>query len=236
MANNKNNKSKIRRGLVRHSFSKGGFTLIEIVIAMSASLVVVLCAGVLVQNGHRSWARAFNYANSKAQLDALATTITFGSMGRKSNRLDYRLYTIESGKFIPAVASPAGPDLVVKGEAVEFHYWDADLNSAFMNVDIKGTAYAIFYLDGKKLMLDLGPLPPGGIDAAGNKLEGAYVTTLTLAENVQALEFSHTTRNTDSDGKGCVRLNMTIQDPNENTPTTVTAATLMRNTWGLGEE
>ena len=214
-----------------NSKNRHGFTLIEIIIAMTASLVVVLCAGTLIQSGHQAWARAFSYANSTAQLDALTTSITFGSMGRKSNRMDYKVYNIESNKFVPAVASPAGPDVVVTGNAVEFHYWDTDLESSFMDLDVKGTAYALFYLEGDRLMLDIGPLPPGGVDGAGNRLEGAYVTTLTLAHNVQTLEFNHTTRNINSDGRGCIRLNMTINDPNDNTPTTVTAATLMRNTW-----
>jgi hypothetical protein len=52
-----------------------------------------------------------------------------------------------------------------------------------------------------------------------------------LAENVADLEFNHTTRSITGEGKGCVRLNLTIRDPNEETPVTVTAATLLRNTW-----
>jgi hypothetical protein len=59
----------------------------------------------------------------------------------------------------------------------------------------------------------------------------ASVTTVTLAENVVALEFSHTTRDLEGKGRGCVRLEMTLRDPQDNSLTTVTAATLMRNVW-----
>jgi type II secretory pathway pseudopilin PulG len=210
--------------------TRHGFTLIELVIATSAAMIVVLVVGSLLVSGQRSWARAFNYANSKPQLDALATTITFGAYGRKSNKMDYTLYEIVAGRF-DRVPPPANPEEVVTGQAVEFHYWDTELNNAIMNISITGTAYALFYLDDDKLMLDLGPYPPGGVDAVGNRLSAAYVTTVTLAENVTALEFSHTTRNLNGDGKGCVRMSLTVTDPNDNSQTTITAATLMRNVW-----
>jgi len=207
--------------------------LIETVVAMAASMVVVLVVGSLIVSGHKSWIRMFNYANSKSQLGALATTITFGTYGRKSNRTDYVLYEITGDKFTKVLPS-ADPEEVVTGQAVEFRYWDTELNSDIMNTSVTATAYALFYLDGDKLMLDLGPCPPGAVDAVGNKLEGPYVITQTLAENISALEFSHTTRNLAGDGKGCVRMRFTIVNPDDNPrspQTTVEAATLRRNTW-----
>jgi type II secretory pathway pseudopilin PulG len=221
------------RKTVTRLTGRGGFTLTELVIAMAGALVVILVVGSLIVSGQRSWTRAFNYANSKSQLDSLATTITFGTLGRKSNRMDYTLYEINAGKFTRALPS-TNPEEVVTGQAVEFRYWDTELNDSIMNTSITGTAYALFYLDGDKLMLNLGPCPPGAVDADGGKLEGANVATLTLAENVSELEFSHTTRNLAGDGKGCVRMSFTINDPvgNPRSPqTTVTAATLLRNTW-----
>ncbi len=211
--------------------TKHGFTLIELVVAMSAALIVVLVVGILLVSGQRSWARAFSYAYAKPQLDALGSTISFGSLGRKANRMDYKVYKIVGNKFVAAVPL-VNPEEVVTGEAVEFHYWDDDLSAAYMKTNIKGTVYALFYLDGDKLMLDTGPYPPGGVNAAGYRIEGENVNTITLAENVTDLEFSHTTRNIEGDGKGCVRINMVLGGTDgDNTPTTVTAATLMRNTW-----
>ena len=226
-----NARRRTNRGpALRSPKGEGGFTLIELVVATAASLILVLIVGTLLASGQRSWARAFGYANSKPQFDALGTTITFGTIGRKSNKMDYTLYDVHSGHFLPLPA-PASPEEVVTGNAVEFHYWDTDLTDDLMNPSVKGTAYALFYLEGTKLMLDLGPCPPGGVDAFGNRLSGAYVTTTTLAENVTALEFSHTTRNLNGDGKGCVRMNLSLFDPAVNSNITITAATLMRNTW-----
>jgi hypothetical protein len=210
-----------------------GFTLVELVVATTASLIVVLVVGTLLVSGQRSWARAFSYSYAKPQLDALGSTITFGSFGRKANKMDYKLYKMVNNKFVTAVPL-VNPEEVVTGEAVEFHYWDKDLDADIMKTSIKGTMYALFYLDDDKLMLDTGPLPPGGpggVDAAGHRIEGENVNTITLAENVTDLEFSHTTRNMEGDGKGCVRMNMTLEGADGNAPTTVTAATLMRNTW-----
>jgi len=197
---------------------------------MSATMIVILIVGSLLVSGQKSWARTFNYANSKAQLDAIATTITFGAIGRKSNRLDYKLFEINGNTF-STVLPEDDPEEVVVGQAVEFHYWDTGLNDDILDTSITGTAYALFYLEGDTLMLDLGPYPPGGIDEDGSRFEGSSVKTLVLAQNVTALEFSHTTRNLQGDGKGCVRLNLTVADPNDNKLTTVTAATLLRNVW-----
>jgi hypothetical protein len=207
-----------------------GITLIELIIAMSAAIIVVLVVGTLLVSGQRSWTRAFRYAYARPQLDAMCTTITFGITGRKSNRMDYKIYKISDNKFTQ-VTPVADPEEVLKGEAVEFHYWKDDLDASVMKTDIKGTAYALFYLDGDKLMLDTGPYPPGGVDAAGHRIEGDGVSTITLAENVINLQFSHTTRDLAGDGKGCVRMNMTIGADGDEPPTTVTAATLMRNAW-----
>jgi len=208
----------------------GGFTLIEVIVAMAASLIVVLIVGILLVGGQRGWLRTYDYANSKTQIDALTTTISFGSLGRKSNRTDYKIYEITGQHFTP-VLPDNNPEEVLTGQAVEFHYWDTALNSDIMNISITGTAYALFYLDGNRLMLDTGPYPPGGVDGNGNRIDGTGVSTIVLANNVTALEFSHTSRDMAGDGKGCVRMKLTITDPQDNSRATVTSATLMRNVW-----
>lgn len=211
--------------------TKNGFTLIELVIAVAASMIVLLISGVLLESGQKSWARAFRYANSKTQLDALAATITLGQKGRQSNKLDYKLYNVNGSQFI-SVAPPVEPGQIIEGKAVEFHYWaDEELSSDIMDTSITGNTYALFYLDDNKLLLDTGPYPPGGVDAAGYLSSGPEVSTVTVAENVISLKFSHTSLNLDGKGRGCVRLEMTLRDPEDKSLTTVTAATLMRNVW-----
>ena len=211
--------------------AKNGFTLIELVIAVAASLIILLISGVLLESGQKSWARAFNYANSKTQLDAMTATITFGQMGRQSNKLDYKFYNVTDSQFI-SVAPPTEPEQVVEGEAVEFHYWDnEELSRDIMDTSITGNTYALFYLEDDKLMLNTGPYPPGGVDAAGYLFSGPEGTSSAIAKNVVSLKFSHTALNLDGKGRGCVRLEMTLRDPENHSLTTVTAATLMRNVW-----
>lgn len=212
-------------------YHRKGFTLIELVIAVTASMIIILICGVLLESGQKSWAKAFNFANSKSQLDALTTTITFGQLGRQSNKLDYKLYNVTGGLRFTSVALPTSPQEVIKGNAVEFHYWNTELKSEFLDTSITGNSYALFYLDGDKLMLQLGPYPPGGVDAAGNLLSGPGVTSGTVAENVVSLDFSHTTLDLQGKGRGCVRMEITLRDPQDKSLTTVTAATLMRNVW-----
>ena len=211
--------------------TRHGFTLIELIIAMAASTIVLLISGVLLESGQKSWARAFSYANSEIQIQALTTTITFGQIGRQSNKLDYRLYNLSGSRFV-SVAIPDGPGDVIEGEAVEFRYWtDEELNSDIMDTSITGNTYALFYLEDDKLMLNTGPYPPGGVDAAGYLFSGPEGTSSAIAKNVVSLKFSHTALNLDGKGRGCVRLEMTLRDPENHSLTTVTAATLMRNVW-----
>ena len=71
--------------------SASGFAMIELVIAMAINLILVLVVGVLFVNGNRAWQHTFDSAHSKIEEDAYAITIAFGSVGRKANRLNYRV-------------------------------------------------------------------------------------------------------------------------------------------------
>ncbi len=211
-----------------------GLTLVELIIAVVASIIVLFSVAILLISGHRGWNYAFNYANGPIQVNAIETMMAFGSMGRRSNKSDYKLYLRSGDLFIPAVPTGPNPENeVVFGDAVEFIYWDAELNDSFMDVDIKGNAYILFYVEDGKLMVEKGPYSPptypGGVDSSGNKLEGLSIRV--LAENVEFAQFSHTTKNAAGDGKGCVKLDMRLYDPNEEQGITLKTATLMRNVW-----
>jgi len=211
--------------------TRQGFTLVELVVSMNAAFIVMVTGALLVSSGYRSWNRAFKTANSEARLGALDTMISLGTTGRKSNKMDYCLYTYSSGKYTRITAS--NPDDVLKGQAIEFRYWDTELDSSLMNPSKTATAYAFFYLENGQLKVDYGPFPiggPGGVNAAG-AISGTATTTITLAQNVTSVEFSHTARNSTGDGNGCIRMKLIITDPTDGTSKTTLAATLMRNTW-----
>jgi hypothetical protein len=102
-----------------------------------------------------------------------------------------------------------------------------------METDVTATAYALFYLDGEQLKVDYGSYPPGGVPTGGGSRNTTGVTTHVLADNVSsgpnAGPFSHTVSG--GTGQGCVRLNLTLTNPDHEETTAVTSAVLMRNIW-----
>jgi len=219
---------------------RSGLTLVELAIAMTINLLIVLAAGALLVGGNRAWQNTYNSTNKKLKQDALATIVAFGSVGRKANRLNYTIYKHEDGCYIPALPITTDPEEVVSGDAVEFRYWDVGLDETdshdLMDVTKTATAYAFFYLDGDKLKVDYGPYPPGAVpDGGGSKNAAGVNTNVLLAEHVSVDKdsalgaFSHTTIG--GYGQGSVRINIVLTDPEDNETIRVTTATLMRNIW-----
>ena len=210
--------------------SRRGFTLIELIMAMAAACIVMLSVGILLYGGQKSWLKTYNDNNCESRIGALNTMVALGALGRKSNKVDYRLYTVTGNNFQRATPL-VDPEEIVKGQAIEFRYWDTELEADLMDKDKTATAYALFYLEGNELKIDFGPYPPGAIDGAGHRITGSDITTVTLVKHVSSAEFSHTTRTMTGEGKGCIRMKLTIADPTDGSSTTVLAATLMRNIW-----
>lgn len=216
-----------------------GFTLTELTIAMAINLTLALAVGILLVNGNRVWQQTFSSANKPINNDALAVTTAFGSIGRRANRLSYIIYKRNGDYFTPAVPQTSNPEEVVSGDAVEFRYWDVELDETdshnLMDSSKTATAYALFYLEGTNLLVDYGPYPPGAIPEGGGARNTTGVTSRILAENVsvdqtsQAGTFSHTTLN--GVGQGSVRINVTLTDPNDKETARVVTATLLRNIW-----
>jgi hypothetical protein len=214
-----------------------GVTLVELVATIAITLVLALAIGILLNGGARAWGRVYDSAFSKKQTDAETIVATLDSIGRRSNRINYVLYHINQNVFTPVAADASQATQLLTGEAVEFRYWDVELNASdtnhLMDAGKTATAYALFYVTDGKLKVDYGAYPPGGVPAGGGARNTAGVTTMTLAQNVSASStagpFSHTAMS--GTGQGCVRLNVTLTDPNTGTQTRVVTAALMRNLW-----
>jgi prepilin-type N-terminal cleavage/methylation domain-containing protein len=224
-----------QKDVLRHTIpetqgTRKGFTLIEMITALGIGSIVMLCAALLIQSGFKGWNQTYNNANCETRLGALDVMTALGAIGRKSNKMDYCVYEV-TGSYFEKVEPSADPEEILTGQAVEFRYWDTELDSALMDPATTATAYALFYLDDNKLKVDFGPYPPGGINGSGYRITGGDVTTTTLAENVSSVEFSHTAKNMAGDGKGCVRMKLVIIDPEDDAPKTTIAATMMRNSW-----
>jgi hypothetical protein len=215
-----------------------GFTLVEMMMAMTLNAIIVLSVGVLMMGGNRGWQNIYSSAYGKAKQDSQATTLAFGSIGRKSNRLSYIIYNLNGNTLTPATPKTSNPQEVISGNAVEFRYWDVALDTTdshnLMDNTKMATAYALFYLQDGKLKVDYGPYLPGAAPKGGGAKNTSNITTQTLAENVTAPTtgvgpFSHTTIN--GIGFGCVRINLTITDPGSGKAYQVMTSTLMRNIW-----
>jgi hypothetical protein len=223
-------------GHTRHRF-RSGVTLVELAVTMIAGLILFSAVGLLLVGGNRAWQRAYNSANKKIKQEADDVTVTFGSIGRKANRIDYVIYNIDGTTFTPAVPITSNPQEVVSGNAVEFRYWDVEFDETdshkVMDVTKTATAYALFYLADDKLKVDYGPYPPGAVPAGGGNRNTSNITTRVLAENVSTAPgigaFSHTTLN--GVGYGSVRINIILTDPADGESIKVMTATLMRNIW-----
>jgi len=208
-----------------------GITIIELVIGVVVSIIVIFTAGLLLVSGQKNWISSYEYAYGDVQVNAIETMLAFGSAGRKSNKSDYVLYDYDGKKFDGPIlpTDVSNPEEVVSGNAVEFRYWDAELNDSFMDTDITGNAYRLFYVEEDQLIMETGPYPPGAIlPSGGNRTPtGKHI----LAQNVQSVVFSHMTTNAEGDGNGCVKMDLTIFDPAEGKGIHVKTATLMRNVW-----
>ncbi len=217
--------------------SRCGFTLVEVIITSVVSIIIALSVGALLVGGNRAWSNTYNHAHKKIKQDAQNVMLSFGSMGRVSNRISYTIYNIYGSSF--SAVEPEGEEEqeVVSGDAVEFRYWDVGLDSEdseeLMDVTKTATAYALFYIDEDKLMVDRGPYPPGAVPVNGGGKNTDEVTTTVLAENVSVDgdtgAFSHTVIN--GTNQGAVRINITLTDPDDGETIKVMTATLMRNVW-----
>lgn len=213
--------------------------MVELAITMALNLLIILAVGVLLVSGNRSWQNTYNLVSGETRQEALAVETAFANVGRKSNRTSYIIYEVNGDTFTPALPETDDSQEVVSGGAVEFRYWDVELDEDdshfLLDATKKATAYALFYLDGDTLKVDYGSYPPGGVPDGGGSRNTSNVVTATLAENVSIDEdtdagaFSHTTIN--GVGQGCVRINITITDPTSNVSTKVMTAALLRNSW-----
>jgi len=217
--------------------NRKGLTLIELVVAVAISVIVVLTVGTLLASGQRSWNRTYSSAFNQIKSDAQAVTIAFGSWGRRSNRVNYTLYNQNNGYFTQALPTTGNPDEVVFGEAVEFRYWDVELDKddshGLVDNSKVATAYVLFYFDDDKLKADYGPYPSGAIPNQKGYRNTTGVSTMTLARNVkrETIEkaFSHTTIS--GVGQGSVRINIKLVAPDTGETITILTSTMLRNIW-----
>lgn len=209
--------------------ARKGLTLIELVVTIVISIIPILATGMILASNERFSKKTWSSIHNEMRDDAQKFTILFGLAGRNANRLEYRLYEVENSSFDLAVPrDDTGQN--VEGDAVEFIYWEEDLNrdnvENLMDTSVRGTRYALFYSEEGKLKVDYGDYPPRGI-INGSKREPDR--TEVIVRNLERVIFSHKTES--GIGKGCVRATVTISNPQTDETMTIKVATLLRNIW-----
>jgi hypothetical protein len=204
---------------------------------MCISSILMLVVGVLVVSAISGWQQTYDMVHKQIEEDATAVSLAFGKIGRMSNRANYVVYNAAGATFTPVVSPTPSVDTVVSGNAVEFRYWDVELDTTdthqLMDVTKTATAYALFYLNNGQLKVDYGPYPPGGAPAGGGVKNNTNVKTIVLARNVSTSPgigaFSHTSLS--GVGKGCVRVNIILTDHGDGQQERVMTSVMMRNKW-----
>ena len=207
--------------------------MVEMLMAMVVSSILVLSLGTLMVAGQRSWDQAYAAANHKMTSDAEVLMNVFGSVGRKSNRSSYVVYTRNKKKFIESEPESSDTE-VVYGDAVEFRYWDGGFEAGLLDPEAVETDYAFFYIEDSELVVDYGRVRADGTGALKkNGKKRNADRSMVLAENVSAGgegAFNHTT--VAREGQGCVRIDVILHDPNEvEEDMRVMTATYLRNVW-----
>jgi hypothetical protein len=214
-----------------------GFTLVELCVSMFIASFLMIIVGTLVVSSAKGWQQNYDLAHKKIYDDATAVSLSFANIGRRSNLNNYSLYNISGSSFVPVTSSTPAVETVVDANAVEFRYWDVELDSGdtqdLMDFAKTATAYALFYVQNGKLKVDYGAYPPGGVPSGGGTRNTSGIRTVTLAENVSLSPgcgaFSHTMLS--GAGKGSVRINIILTDPNDGEQVRVMNSVLLRNRW-----
>ncbi|MCK5171928.1 MAG: hypothetical protein KAR47_00965 [Planctomycetes bacterium] len=229
-------RKKLRTGLWKWA---AGVTLVELITTMIIAVIPLSSVTVLVIGGQHSWGKTYLSANRKIKSDAEASCAMFGKLGRKSDGENTALIA-SLGKDSRSGGIGSISVSNSYGTGIEFRYWDTPQQytttaskggrvgrsgiiaaTTTAKTGIVPTEYARFYLSSDdKLNLDYGPYPY-------DTMTRQVTRTVVIAENVTRVKFHRTIEN--NVGHGCVKMEITLRDPNDGKVITMKTATLMRN-------
>jgi len=209
----------------RRFFSKG-VTLLELVVAITISLIPISVVGILLVGGQKNWKQSYNVANRKIETRAQAAISVFSDIGRQSERNSSQIYSLGGGA--PILTLNASGIYLEQGEEMEFRYWGGSKLSKRAGggtIDTFGlpTNYAYFYLDDDAIKVDYGSLSISGLRDKANK-------TVVLADNVVDIKFVRTIVNNVKQNNIVMKLTLKedLLDPYSE-KVTINTSTLMWN-------
>ncbi len=210
--------------------------MIELIVTLVVAAIPLLAMGTLLVGAQESWRRTYDSVHKPIREHAAVLSTAFTTVGRKSNRSNYKIYQVKNGTFTEA--APEVGKTLATGQAVEFRYWEDgfDPGGATMKTletTNMGTQYALFYLDGTELKVDYGDVigDIGGV-RDGRRYDGNLNSTVVLAGDVDVAAhdeiFGHTVIG--GAGQGCVRLNVRLKDK-DGVELEIKTAALCRVVW-----
>ncbi len=144
---------------------KKGFTLVELMVAISISFIVVLGIGVMMIDTHRGWRLMYDRVHGAVPTDVKSAIAAFDSIVRKS--------------------SASSGAIGTGGSSATLYYYQ---NSTSYSVE-EPDAYAKFYFDNTDLKVDYGL-----IDSSGNLLSADSTVVLASNVDTQNSGFAVTGR------------------------------------------
>lgn len=215
--------------------NRKALSLIELILAMAMTSILVLAGGVLLLGGSNAYQEIYTSVHKPIREDSRALTVAFKSIGRKSNRTNYTVYKISGGSY--SKAQPDFGESIASGQAVEFRHWDKpfyELSQGMDEMDVTdtGTHYTLFYLEDNAIYMDHGEVLNGVGGVQNGARRTADVATDCVARDVDVSEntniFSH--EMIGGAGSGCVMLNVTLKNDEDET-VEIKTATLLRVVW-----
>lgn len=196
-----------------------GFTLVELMVTTLISLIVLSSVAIPLVNGHRLWNSSYKSAHKQIKIDAANAVKVFDATVRKAARNDYFLNIASGG---PRTMKPAPGKTVKSNKQVTVRYWDYGRNAMarIFRPSVKPTHYAHFVHDkiAKELKVEFGELNPYSLNE-----------TRVLAQNVKECFFMHIVSPDKPNGHGCLKMKLTLVDPQDGQTITVKTGALMRN-------
>lgn len=195
----------LKYGLKIKQKFRTGVILAELIIAIAVSVIPVSLIAVLLVSGHYNWHQTYSAATREIEIDAQNTITVFGRIGRKSDRTNTLIDSVDQ----------------TTGQIVEFRYWADTLGrSSTPSNGIEPDEYARFYLDidKKELRVDYGRNPYGNRRIS---------KTIVLANNVTDVRFSRTIAN--NCRQAGVSMELTLIDPADGEVFIAKTVVLMRN-------
>jgi prepilin-type N-terminal cleavage/methylation domain-containing protein len=116
---------------------RGGFTLVELVLAMVLALIVISSTGIILVDSQRGWHRMYNKIYSDVVTDSYVARATFDSVVRKASGENYLLS--ETGNWVEVYYYADTSSTTLDRYALFYYEYDGQLNVEYGSLDPRQT-------------------------------------------------------------------------------------------------